>query len=229
MAQNRSSAVMAQRIEPGDSLDYFPTPPWATRALCERLEKKSPLHLQSVWEPACGEGHMARPLAEYFDRVHATDVHDYGWTGQARICDFLIDWDHGRDEAGDPYDWIITNPPFRLAEDFIRMALSYARIGCAVLVRTAFLEGQGRYNDLFSTLPPWRILQFTERVGMFKGRLDPMASTATSYCWMVWLTIGDTVTEFEWIAPCRKRLELTADYPPVNPVAEPMALFEGRP
>lgn len=30
-----SSAVMARRIEPPDSLDWFPTPPWATRALLE--------------------------------------------------------------------------------------------------------------------------------------------------------------------------------------------------
>jgi hypothetical protein len=27
------TAVMAQRREPPDALDYFPTPPWATRAL----------------------------------------------------------------------------------------------------------------------------------------------------------------------------------------------------
>jgi len=33
--QNTSHAVMAQRVEPHDSLDFFPTPPWATRALCE--------------------------------------------------------------------------------------------------------------------------------------------------------------------------------------------------
>lgn len=37
MAQNTSSAVMAQRSEPHDSLDDFPTPPWATRALIKRV------------------------------------------------------------------------------------------------------------------------------------------------------------------------------------------------
>lgn len=37
MSQNCSSAVMQQRSEPRDSLDDFPTPPWATRALCEWL------------------------------------------------------------------------------------------------------------------------------------------------------------------------------------------------
>ena len=31
--QNVSTAVMQRRIEPHDSLDFFPTPPWATRAL----------------------------------------------------------------------------------------------------------------------------------------------------------------------------------------------------
>jgi site-specific DNA-cytosine methylase len=34
---NTSPAVMQQRHEPHNSLDDFPTPPWATRALCERL------------------------------------------------------------------------------------------------------------------------------------------------------------------------------------------------
>lgn len=35
--QNTSHAVMAQRIEAKDSPDDFPTPPWATRALCEYI------------------------------------------------------------------------------------------------------------------------------------------------------------------------------------------------
>jgi hypothetical protein len=35
--QNRSHAVMAQRIEAADSPDDFPTPPWATRGLMEHV------------------------------------------------------------------------------------------------------------------------------------------------------------------------------------------------
>ena len=35
--QNTSHAVMAQRSEPKDSPDNFPTPPWATRALLENV------------------------------------------------------------------------------------------------------------------------------------------------------------------------------------------------
>ena len=71
---------MAQRIEPKDSRDDFPTPPWATRALAEHvLDKPHALLQKSCLEPACGAGHMARPLAEYFGTVHASDAYDYGY------------------------------------------------------------------------------------------------------------------------------------------------------
>jgi hypothetical protein len=65
--QNTSYAVMAQRIEAQDSLDDFPTPPWATRALIEHvLGGKKRVKSQVCLEPACGSGHMAKVLSEYF-------------------------------------------------------------------------------------------------------------------------------------------------------------------
>lgn len=204
MAQNTSSAVMQQRIEPHDSLDFFPTPAWATRALCEVLIDRLGELRGPVWEPACGDGSMARPLGEYFSTVHASDVHEYGF-GEVR--DFLIPME-GEPDA----NWIITNPPFRLAEQFVERALSVAWTGCAMLVRTSFLEGVGRHERLFRSRPPAYVLQFAERVPMFKGRLDPTGSTATSYCWIVWVS-GYPGTEMHWIAPCRRSLERPGDYP----------------
>jgi len=206
MSQNISTAVMQRRIEPHDSLDFFPTPGWATRALCEALSQHFDLRRMRAWEPACGEGHMARPLAEYFEAVFSSDVHPYG-AGQ--LLDFLWPYD------GPSFDWIITNPPFRLADQFVTTALERATRGVAVLVRTAFLEGIGRYQEFFSRRPPSIIMQFTERVPMFKGRLDPTGSTATACCWLVWLIRNDeagAVTKFAWIPPCRKALERPNDY-----------------
>ena len=80
-----------------------------------------------------------------------------------------------------------------------------------MIVRAAFLEGQGRYERLFSKNPPSFVLQFTERVVMHKGRLAPEGSTATAYAWLVWID-GESPTKLEWIPPCRKRLERPADY-----------------
>lgn len=238
MTANRSTAVMQRRHEPHDSLDYFPTPPWATRALCEKLMTKSPLTKLTVWEPACGEGHMARPLSEYFGRVYASDVFDYADTfpEQDDICDFLCEWDHPAlfqpqpDHAVDrsrPADWVITNPPFRLGEDFIRTALRRATTGVAVFVRTSFLEGIERHRSLFTQSPPSLVLQFAERVPLVKGRLDKEASSATSYCWIVWEKAAGDRTHFDWIAPCRKRLERASDYPIAECDVAPAPLFDG--
>ena len=85
---NGARAVMGSRQEPDDSLDYFPTPPWATRTLVEIVLPQVGINAKQlgyVWEPACGEGHMAEVLAEYTD-VSASDVFDYGY---GTVEDFL--------------------------------------------------------------------------------------------------------------------------------------------
>lgn len=194
---------MAQRIEPRDSLDDFPTPPWATRALLHHVIEGE-FSAMSCLEPACGAGHMARPLGKFFKSVNAQDIANYGY-GQLR--DYLA-----HDTKGQ-WDWVITNPPFRLAEQFIERALSQSRVGCAFLVRTTFVESIGRYQRLFSKTPPTKVAQFVERVPMVRGRLDRKASTATGYCWLVWEKGRNCSSEMVWIPPCRKQLELADDYP----------------
>src|SRR5262245_48828667 len=183
MRQNTSHAVMSQRFEALDSLDDFPTPPWATRALCEKLSGTGDdLASMSVWEPACGRGHMSRALTEYFGIVHASDIHPYG---HGAVYDFLKEDFPDTTGVGE-IDAIITNQPFRLAEQFANLAIKRARSLVALLVRTVFLESTGRYNRLFRSNAPSAVLPFAERVPMVKGRYDPKASTATSYSWFVW-------------------------------------------
>lgn len=205
MTQNTSTAVMQRRSEPHDSLDDFPTPPWGTRALCEKIAKEigHQLSEMSSWDPAANRGYMTRPLAEYFAAVRGSDIHDYG-AGYEQL-DFL--WP-GNDEA----DWIISNPPFRLAEQFIYAARNRARRGVAMLCRSAFAEGVDRYEKMFSVAPPTFIWQFVERLPMVKGKIDPAVASATAYAWFVWVKMAAGQTTYDWIAPCRKRLERSADY-----------------
>lgn len=227
--QNRSSAVMQQRHEDADSLDDFPTPPWATRAVCEFIaslpcnaDRQDPLSAFVASEPAANRGYMARPLAEYFGSVMASDVHDYGAGFPVR--DFL--------EGEVPQtDWTISNPPFRLAEAFIQRALDTSRQGVAMILRSAILEGAGRYRAIYAKTPPTDILQFSERVIMQKGvLLDPdvaiphklksgeivirKPSTATAYCWLIWdHQATHEGTRFHWVPPSRRSLQRPGDYP----------------
>jgi hypothetical protein len=204
--QNTSHAVMAQRIEPQDSPDDFPTPPWATRALIEHvLDNRSGLRRLSCLEPACGAGHMARVLQEYFGKVKSADAYEYGY---GNLRNFLAE----------PYetnstDWVITNPPFRLAEEFVVQAMRVARHGVAILARSVFLESVGRYDGIFRRMPPTKFAQFVERVPMVKGRLDRKATTATGYAWLVWEKRTQGLPRLMWVPPWRKQLEKNSDYP----------------
>lgn len=233
---NRSTAVRERRVEAPDALDDFPTPPWATRALVRELiaEGEDP-HAMHACDPACNRGFMARPMGEYFAKVSATDVFDYGvYEGNGQhvpwrmdgVSDFLVDWTAGDTQV----DWIITNPPFRLGAEFVNHALTCARRGVAVLVRVAFSEGVGRYEKLFRDRPETLFLPFVERVVMWKGVcLDPdvkiwdakrqvmtRPTTATAYGWMVWKTdcLGAGKRK-RLIPPCRRALTHPGDYPPV--------------
>ncbi len=207
MIPSGHTSVMASRREPPDSLDFFPTPPWGTRALCEILRDHFQLYHRTCWEPACGQGHMAAPLREYFLDVVASDVFAYGSEHQDDAIDFLgaISAPAGRRRP----DWIITNPPFKVAEAFALNALTIATEGVALLVRTSWLEGAGRYERLFAHHRPAMVAQFVERLPMHRGRWEPNGSTATSYLWVVWLTSdeidGSATTEFVHIPPGRRK------------------------
>jgi hypothetical protein len=202
LRQNTSHAVMAQRHEPHDSLDFFGTPAWATGALCEMIDLRG----LTVWEPAAGAGDMARPLAEYARVVVPTDVHDYG-EGFA-VADFL-----GMVPVypAGSFPVIATNPPFRLGAAFALRALDLAGSVVAMFVRSVFTEGAERYRSLFTPHPPAFVAQFVERVPINKGRPKRDATTATAYSWVVWQR-GYAETAFKWIPPCRKRLERDEDY-----------------
>jgi len=196
---------MAQRAEFKNSLDDFPTPPWATRALIEHVvASKAALASMTCLEPACGRGHMSVALADYFREVTSFDVFDYGFGG---VADFLKTKHDDRS-----FDWVITNPPFKLGEDFIKHSMKIARRGVAMLTRTVFIESVGRYETLFKPNPPSAFAQFVERVPMVKGRVDKKASTATGYGWLVWEKDRPTKSHLVWIPPCRKVLERDGDY-----------------
>ena len=148
---------------------------------------------------------MAKVLKEKFDVVIASDIHPYGY---GVVQDFL----DPECVAPCPVDLIITNPPFKHAEAFIQKSLQIANVGVAMLTRTVFLEGKGRYNRLFKENPPSVVAVFTERVAMVKDRLDRNASSATSYAWLIWEKFNFDAPRMTWIPPCRKQLEKDSDY-----------------
>jgi hypothetical protein len=219
-----SRTIMASRREPKRSRDFFPTPPWATRALMECALPHlgiDPCRLGNVWEPACGEGHMAEVLREYIGPLSPSDKYPYGY---GATIDFL------RPKpliCCNAHDWIITNPPFgEKTELFVTLALERAKVGVAMFVRLQWLETVGRYERIYSKLPPTLIAFFSERVNLCKGRWEPDGSTATAYIWLVWVRGKRPRAPF-WIPPgCRQRLSRPDDV--MRFTAHPVRARNGR-
>lgn len=153
--------------------DFYETPLEATRALlkCERLPPR-------IWEPACGRGAIAEQLKRAGHEVFATDLVSYGYGGSG--VDFLMERrNHGCDA-------IITNPPFKLANEFVRHALALCP-KVIMLLRLAFLESEGRADILDSGR--------LARVHIFRNRLPLMhrdgwagkrSTNSQAFAWFVW-------------------------------------------
>lgn len=165
-------SLQASRIAGGNSAigrreaDFYPTPPEVTVALLDflRLPENT-----VIWEPAAGEGDMAGVLQTYFETVYTTDILDG--------TDFLK-------SSIDAADWIITNPPFALAEEFIRKAASLGK-PFAFLVKSQFWHAKRRL-PLFEEFTPSYILPLTWRPDFF-FKDDHGGSPLMDVMWCVWL------------------------------------------
>jgi hypothetical protein len=170
-------------------LQFFPTPPWAVRALIHTLRglNDGDLPFQTVLEPCAGLGHIIVPLREEGLTVLPSDIHDFG--KGFPIMDFLED----ERFFGDQADVVITNPPYgdptstphdpkpTLAERFVLRGLEVAPEVYS-LCHFGFLGNAGRFNRLNA---PYLtdVFVLTERADMVLGAYDPKASTATDSAW----------------------------------------------
>lgn len=190
------TAVMAHRKPDAETAgneawrkhDLFPTPPWASRAMFEHVLPGlywAGIENRLYWDPCAGLGHMSAVLGEYSSRVYASDIINHPVDGGGDTSQFGIDRFDFFEPRDFVADWIITNPPFKIAEDLLGPALRRARCGVAFLARLQWLETAARYKRIFVPTPPI-VAIFTERVAMCEGGYDPKGSTATAYAWFVW-------------------------------------------
>lgn len=155
--------------------DFYATPPASTEALL-RAESFD----GDIWEPACGDGAISKVLEARGHRVASTDLVDRGY-GESRV-DFLMEH---KTRAPN----IITNPPFKLANEFCRHALGLTTGKVALLLKVGFLEGKGRC-DLYDDAPFARLWVFRARQTFLKGGTTAVTMNGgggmIAYGWFVW-------------------------------------------
>lgn len=140
--------------------DFYPTPPDVTQALIDYL--KIPRD-KLIWECACGDGDMVEVFQQNGYKCIGTDIKD-GY-------DFLT---HSVD-----CDWIITNPPFNLSEQFIKRAIDLKK-PFAFLLKSQYWHSKRRMK-LFEICPPYAVLPLTWRPD-FTGQ----GNSLMDMVWVVW-------------------------------------------
>jgi hypothetical protein len=169
--------------------DFYATPPLAIHALAD--VGKFPRN-KSVWEAACGAGHLSKVLEEYGYNVISTDLYDRGY-GESGV-DFLA-----QTELRAPC--ILTNPPYKFALEFAEHAVH--RLKCDeyyAFLKLTFLEGQKR-GVFFDEYPPSEILVFRKRVQVARNG-DPeefKKSSAACYAWFIWRKNSVELPIVSWI------------------------------
>lgn len=138
-----------------------------------------------IWEPACGEGHLSKRMVELGKTVHSTDLvnRGYGDTG----FDFLKVGEFFENKHNTPQGVdIITNPPYKIAQEFCEQAIKLTGNKVAMFLKLTFLEGQAR-KKFFKTYPPKTVYVYSARKNCAKGGdFEKYPSSAVAYAWYVW-------------------------------------------
>lgn len=168
--------IAGNQVNPDRSpTDLYPTEaPW-TRALLNVVEIRGP-----IWEPATGLGHMTDVLREEGHEVNDTDLL-FG-------TDFL--------KETEPWEGaIVTNPPYKLLNEFIDQALHLATTQVAFLLQVGALGGPRRYEHLWKERTPNQLIHVARRMKVY--------DKVSQFChiWVVWdlenpVKLGET--KFTW-------------------------------
>lgn len=171
--------------------DYYATDPIAVELLLKEEDFST-----DIWECASGENHLADALKEHGHNVRTSDI--VKRTDTTEQYDFL---------SIDNTSWhgdIITNPPYRLATEFIYKSLSILNNGnkVAMFLKVQFMEGKER-KHLFTNFPPKVIYISSSRIMCAKnGDFDKMkkgGGSAVAYAWYVWEKGYKGNTIVKWI------------------------------
>ncbi|UXM94298.1 hypothetical protein N5853_09280 [Bartonella sp. HY329] len=155
--------------------DFYPTPPEPILALL-KAEHTTLIKYNKIWEPAAGDGAMAKIIREHGFNVRISDLIDRGCG--AKIANF-----YSFKQPMAPA--IITNPPFSECNKdpgFVRHALEVLKVDYMALLLPFIWPGSARERGkLWADYPPYKIYMMRWRID-FTGQGNSPVYNA----WFVW-------------------------------------------
>lgn len=163
--------------------DYYTTDPTAVEQFVKHLHRirgyiTAQFCSDTIWEPACGCGNISQVLESHGYKVVSSDLYDrrYGTSG----IDFLKSA-----EVPDRCSTIITNPPYALADDFVKHAMdilpNYGRY--FALMNLSYLAGQKRFKEIYNNGYLRAIHVYSHRIHCYKNNENTGHSSPVNYAW----------------------------------------------
>lgn len=162
--------------------DFYQTPYSMTEQLLQNEE-----FIGNVLEPSCGKGAISKVLKDHNFDVTSQD-YDEGLG-----IDFL--------KFNKKFDNIITNPPFRLANEFVKKSLELANNKIAMLLPLNYLHGVTRLNEIYNLKKLKTVYVFTRYPLLTQDlREDGKYKTGMMvYAWYIWDQKYYGYPEIRWI------------------------------
>lgn len=170
-------------------LEHFETPLWAVDEILSRE-----ILTENVIDPCVGAGVLSNALRSHNYNVASYDIHDWGYPDT--IVKNFLDLD-GYDIQNVEFS-ILMNPPFSLAEAFVKKGFTLGARKIVMFQRFSFWESHAR-SKFWNQFPPNRIYVCGDRADCWRydlpkddkgNRYDPvtgkkLSSTPTAHAWFV--------------------------------------------
>ena len=165
--------------------DLYPTPDWVIGALAEHVALRG----FTVWEPACGAGHMTEALRlAGCAHVYGSDIVDRG-AGQDEVLDFLS----AQEPRKSHFDLLVSNPPFgqdgKLATAFIDAGLRRIRQrgGLLALLLPVDFDSAKTRAPLFGECPEFIAkIMLRKRIVWFQRSDGINEAPKENHAWFLW-------------------------------------------
>lgn len=194
-----------KELRPRDPHDFYPTP----LALCEAALALIPLDIRNgykhrqefIVDPCAGTGVWGVAARKRWPDAYISgcDIRDIP---QPNAYDhWLPKWDFIHQAVGGNADVVMSNPPYKFAEEFTRKSIRFLDSGGyhVSLMRLAFLEGQARGTGLWRDLPPLSVHVLSRRPSFITEGKNKGKTDATAYALYIWREGYKGKTELNWL------------------------------
>lgn len=178
--------------------DFYPTPPSLAIAAIKWGLGRAGGWLGSYLDIGAEDGVWGEAMREVEPKGEVTGIEiDPERKAHAAYQEWITGDFRLHDFGGKQFSMVVGNPPYSLAEEAVRYALSVSS-RCLMLLPLSFLEGQKRAKGLWLEFPPERVAVLPRRPSFFRNG----KTAGDAYALFLWKLVHLTIPQSfqgEWL------------------------------